>query len=133
MSEQDSILQAAWKKSRHGAWAGGGFHYQHLIATLILVRQWAGLSPSGYLVPEGLEDCVIELPQQQIWIQVKSRNVGVFSEAEVEKIFSAIDVKTATLGSGSSTNSVIVMNQDFSGATSENFDQLFDEIPRHAD
>ena len=130
MNEQNSILQTAWKKSRHGAWAGGGFHYQHLISTLILVRQWAGLSPSGDLVPEGLEDCVIELPQQQVWIQVKSRNDGVFSEAEVDKIFSIIDVKTATLGSGSSTNSVVVINQDFSGASSENFDQLFDEIPR---
>ena len=48
----------AWKNSRSGAWAGRGFHYQHLVSTLILIRQWAGLAPSGSLVPEGFEDCV---------------------------------------------------------------------------
>ena len=43
----------AWRRSRSGAWAGRGFHYQHSLSTLILVRQWAGLAPSGFLVPEG--------------------------------------------------------------------------------
>ena len=44
----------AWKKSRSEAWAGRGFHFQHLFSTLVIVRQWAGLAPSGNLVPEGL-------------------------------------------------------------------------------
>ena len=52
-----------WKETRSGAWAGRGFHYQYLFSTLILVRQWAGLAPIGYLVPEGLEDCVVELSE----------------------------------------------------------------------
>jgi hypothetical protein len=67
-----------WKKSRAGAWAGRGFHYQHLFTTLILIRQWAGLSPAGLIVPEGLEDCVIELPDREVWIQIKSRESGTF-------------------------------------------------------
>ena len=57
-----------WKETRPGAWAGRGFHYQHLFSTLILVRQWAGLAPTGHLVPEGLEDCVVELSDRNVWI-----------------------------------------------------------------
>lgn len=130
MNKPDPSLLSAWKRSRHGAWAGGGFHYQHLVATLILVRQWAGLAPSGYLVPEGLEDCVVELPQQRIWVQMKSRNDGVFSEAEVDTIFSAIDNKAAILSSEGPTSSVVVLNQEFSGAVSGDFEQLFDDVPK---
>jgi len=130
LNESDSSLLTAWKKSRHGAWAGGGFHYQHLISTLILVRQWAGLAPAGYLVPEGLDDCVVELPQQRIWLQVKSRNKGVFSEAEVETIFTSIDSKAAMLNRDAPTSSVVVLNQECSGMTAENFEQLFDDVPR---
>ncbi|HHI94903.1 MAG TPA: hypothetical protein ENK04_15605 [Gammaproteobacteria bacterium] len=130
MNESDSSLLAAWKKSRHGAWAGGGFHYQHLISTLILVRQWAGLAPAGYLVPEGLDDCVVELPQQRIWLQVKSRNKGVFSEAEVETIFTSINSKAAMLNRDAPTSSVVVLNQECSGVAAENFEKLFDDVPR---
>ncbi len=79
-----------WKKSRSGAWASRGFHYQHLFSTLILVRQWAGLFPSGYLVPEGIEDCVVELSDYDMWIQIKSRNSGTFSENEVHSILKSI-------------------------------------------
>lgn len=130
MNESDSSPLIAWKKSRHGAWAGGGFHYQHLISTLILVRQWAGLAPTGYLVPEGLDDCVIELPQQRIWLQVKSRNKGVFSETEVGNIFTSIDKKAALLNEDGPTSSVVVLNQEYSGTAAENFEQLFDDAPR---
>ena len=44
-----------------GAWTGRGFHYQHLLSTLILVRQWAGLAPPGHLVPEEFEDWDVAL------------------------------------------------------------------------
>ena len=56
----DEIAQDRWAETRSGAWAARGFHYQHLFSTLILVRQWAGLAPTGNLVPEGEEDCVGE-------------------------------------------------------------------------
>ena len=112
MSETDLNLLTEWSRTRHGAWAGGGFHYQHLVATLILVRQWAGLAPSGYLVPEGFEDCVIELSERRIWLQIKSRNNARFSQAEVQSIFSGIDSKAAMLKSEGPTNSVVVLNQN---------------------
>ena len=76
----------AWQKSRSGAWAGRGFHYQHLVSALILVRQWAGLEPPGCLVPEGLEDCVLEVSGRRIWIQIKSRKNGTFRDEEVRQI-----------------------------------------------
>lgn len=71
-------VEDSWKGSRAGAWASRGFHYQHLVTILILVRQWAGISPSGSVVPEGLEDCVVELAGRETWIQAKSRKTGVF-------------------------------------------------------
>ena len=130
MNGLDPNLLTAWKTSRGGAWAGGGFHYQHLVTTLILVRQWAGLAPSGYLVPEGLEDCVVELPQRRIWLQIKSRNDAKFSQAEVQSIFSSIDSKTAMLKSEGPTNSVVVLNQECSGTIAEDMEHLFDDVPK---
>ena len=131
MSDSDPSLLAAWKKSRHGAWAGGGYHYQHLVGTLIIVRQWAGLAPSGYLVPEGLEDCVLELPERRIWLQIKSRNHGKFSEAEVESIFAAIGNRASELNTEGPTNSVVILNQECVGIAAGNTEQLFDDLPKN--
>ena len=130
MNEPNLSHLIAWKQSRSGAWAGGGFHYQHLVATLILVRQWAGLAPSGYLVPEGLEDCVIELPHRWIWLQIKSRKDAKFSKTEVQSIFSSIDSKAARLKSEYPTNSIVVLNQECSGAAAEDMEYLFDDVPK---
>lgn len=94
------------------------------------MRQWAGLAPSGYLVPEGLEDCVLELPNRQIWLQVKSRNSGKFSEAEVRSVFAAIDSKAAKLKAEGPTNSLVVLNQECVGTASGNTEQLFDDQPQ---
>ena len=60
-----------------------------MVSALILVRQWAGLVPPGYLVPEGFEDCVVESSDRRIWIQIKSRNDATFREAEVRTILAA--------------------------------------------
>lgn len=71
-----------WQTSRSGAWAARGFNYQHLVSTLMLVRRWAGVAPSGYLVPEGFDDCVIETVDSAFWIQAKSRHEGMFRKSE---------------------------------------------------
>ena len=130
MNEPDLSHLIAWKQSRSGAWAGGGFHYQHLVATLILIRQWAGLAPSGYLVPEGLEDCVIELPNRQVWLQIKSRKDAKFSKTEVQSVFSSIDSKATKLKSEFPTSSIVVLNQECSGAAAEDMEYLFDDVPK---
>jgi hypothetical protein len=77
-----------------------------------------------------LEDCVIELPKERIWLQIKSRNDGVFSKAEVNTIFSSIDSKAAMLASDGPTSLVVVLNHECSGISTKDFEQLFDDVPR---
>lgn len=120
-------LVAAWKKSRSGAWAGRGYHYQHLVSTLILVRQWAGLAPSGSLVPEGLDDCVIELAGRDIWIQIKSRQDGTFSSTEVQNFLGEIDSKAASLKSIKEICTAVILEQTCPGENGYGIDQLFED------
>ena len=119
----------AWKKSRSGAWAGRGFDYQHLVSTLILVRQWAGLAPSGSLVPEGFEDCVIESAGRDIWIQIKSRKDGTFSNTEVCRFLNALDRKPKPAKIGTEIRTVVVLEQPYSGIEEVGIDQLFEDAP----
>ena len=114
-----------WKKTRAGAWAARGFHYQHLFVTLILVRQWAGMAPVGNVVPEGLEDCVIELPNNDVWLQIKSRKAGEFSKTEVETIFSQMHSKAAHINTKKKKNYVLGLEQRCSSTTAYYIDKLF--------
>jgi hypothetical protein len=98
MTELEQAQLEQWRATRSGAFAARGFHYQHLCVTLLLVRQWAGLSPVGVVVPEGLEDCVVELPAHESWIQIKSRERGAFAEGEVRNILQQVDAKVANRG-----------------------------------
>ena len=106
LPERDS-----WRESRSGAWAGRGFHYQHLVSTLILVRQWAGLSPHGSLVPEGLDDCVLELADRRIWVQIKSRKEATFPDAEVSRILDAADARSSRISTDPTIRSTVVLEQ----------------------
>ena len=115
-----------WKKSRAGAWAGRGFHYQHLFTTLILIRQWAGLAPAGLIVPEGLEDCVIELPEREVWIQIKSRESGTFSEAEVKAVLVEVASKAALVKSKKKKQLALGLEQPCSGIAEQELEQLFE-------
>lgn len=115
-----------WKETRSGAWAGRGFHYQHLFSTLILVRQWAGLAPTGHLVPEGLEDCVVELSDRNVWIQIKSRESGTFSKGEVEKIFAEASQKTARINGQSTTQLAVGLEQPRTAVSEQGLGKLFE-------
>lgn len=114
-----------WRQSRAGAWAGRGLHYQHLLTTLILVRQWAGLAPSGWIVPEGLEDCVVELPNREVWIQIKSRKSGIFSKTEINAVLAEVSKKAALVKSRKKRQLSVVLEQPYSGAAEHGLDQLF--------
>ncbi len=117
----------AWKQSRSGAWAGRGFHYQHLVSVLILVRQWAGLAPLGHLVPEGIDDCVIELCGQRVWIQIKSRKEGGFRDAEVSGILKAADATAARLPDGPNIRSIVILEQPRIDKDTADVVRLFDD------
>ena len=121
----DKAIRDGWDKARSGAWAGRGFHYQHLFSTLILVRQWAGLAPIGYLVPEGLEDCVVELSDSDVWLQIKSREKGTFSEGEVKAIFEKVGRKSALVGDQKARRLVIGLERPCSAFPEQGVDTLF--------
>ena len=119
-----------WKGSRSGAWASRGFHYQHLVATLIMIQQWAGISPSGSIVPEGLEDCVVELPGREIWIQAKSRKTGAFSEAELGAIYASVAEKIAARKAKEPIGAVAVFEQPCTDVAGVNLGSVLDSSPQ---
>ncbi len=117
----------SWEESRSGAWAGRGFLHQHMVSALILVRQWAGLAPPGYLVPEGFDDCVIELSDRRIWLQIKSRKDATFREAEVRGILNAVDGRAARLPNGSDIRSTVILEQPRTNKVEAHIAQIFDD------
>lgn len=130
MDENTNDTLDRWKNSRSGAWAGRGFHYQHLISVLILVRQWAGLAPSGFLVPEGLEDCVVELADHNIWLQIKSRKDNTFNDTEVQKFLGAIRSNAKRINGDMEIRAGVILENQRTGVTEAHIDQLFlDEWP----
>ena len=116
-----------WRETRSGAWAGRGFHYQHLVSTLILVRQWAGLAPHGYLVPEGFDDCVVEHPDRRVWIQIKSRKETTFPDAEVTRILDTVAARSARLPNGPAIRSTVVLEQPRTDRVEPDIARLFDD------
>ena len=126
MADNDKTVLDGWKKTRSGARAGRGFDYQHRFSTLILVQQWAGLLPTGNLVPEGLEDCVIELADRDIWIQIKSREQGTFSKGEVKTIFEQAQRKASLINNQKPTLLVAGLEQPCPAVTGYEMDGLFD-------
>lgn len=116
-----------WQKTRSGAWASRGFHYQHLISTLVLVRQWTGLLPTGLVVPEGLDDCVLELADVYIRIQIKSRKNKPFTQAEVDKILLSMKENANKCGTEFNTRHVVVLEQPCADMDLAQLDQLCDD------
>ena len=116
-----------WRASRSGAWAARGFDYQHLVSTLILVRQWACVAPAGHLVPEGFDDCVIELPDSAVWVQAKSRHEGMFGKTEVDRLLHAAAAKAIKLPSSPAIRTALVLERPSSGVSPVSIDRLFDD------
>ena len=116
-----------WGESRSGARAGRGFNYQYMVSALILVRQWAGLAPPGFLIPEGFEDCVIELPDRRIWVQIKSRQHGTFRDAEVSSILDKVQRKYARLTNPLSNFPTVILEQPRTEKVDPDITSLFED------
>lgn len=125
MKEEADRANKQWKGSRSGAWAGRGFHYQYLISTLLLLRQWAGLAPSGFLVPEGFDDCVLELADRDVWLQMKSRKAGAFNDTEVQTLLAASCAKVAAIKGVKENHAAIVLEQSRTGRIEGSIDEIF--------
>ncbi len=121
----------AWRNTRSGAWAARGFHFQHLLSTLILLRQWAGLAPSGFLVPEGLEDCVLELAEGDIWLQIKSREGGTFSNTEVQTILATAKTKAAAVKRKKGTRRAVILEKPRTGTNDLGVGKLFEDSSKN--
>ena len=117
----------SWERSRSGAWAGRGFHYQHWVAVLVLLRQWAGQVPLGHLVPEGLDDCVIERSDRRIWLQAKSRKTGGFPASEVLAILDATAARAEKLRIAPVIRSTVVLEKPPIGHPQADFERIFDD------
>ena len=127
MKDRDiDALPDLWEQTRSGAWSGRGFHYQHLFSTLILIHQWAGRVPTGNLVPEGQEDCVVELPDRNIWIQIKSRKSRAFSKRELEEISADIKRKADRTNSQKATQLAVGLEQPCTGVPEQGLERLFE-------
>ena len=124
---EKSPVPEVWQQSRSGAWAARGFDYQHLVSTLILVRQWAGVAPFGHMVPEGFDDCVIELADRAIWLQAKSRHNGKFYKSEVDGFRQASTARASQLPGLSKVHMAIVLEQPLSGVSCGSIVEIFNE------
>ena len=81
----------------------------------------------GCLVPEGLDDCVVELPDRTIWLQAKSRKVGGFRPSEVTALLEAIEGRAAKLPNASAIRSALVLEQPQVDHPEVGLDDLFDD------
>ena len=130
-SATDSPESEIWKRSRSGAWSGRGYRYQYWVTVLILLRQWSGRAPLGYLVPEGEDDCVIELSDQRIWLQTKSRKEGKFLKSEINAILQNAKQKATRLPDSSSIRTTVVLEQPSSGHAEADIEHLFESEAGH--
>lgn len=122
MSSENS--NEMWKKSRSGAWAGRGFHYQHLVISHLLVEQWAGLRSPSIVVPEGLEDCVLEGKEHSIWLQIKSKSSGTIGKTQLNNYLHKVQIKASELAHFENIKSAIITETDEKSIGSEELKDL---------
>ena len=126
MSDKDRRLSDLWDSTRSGAWAGRGFHYQYLFSAHILIRQMMGLLPIGSLVPEGTEDCVVEMSDKNVIIQVKSRKEGKFRRSEVMSILDRMSKNNGIQNPDLPISMIVGLEQSCSDYPISKFDDLLD-------
>lgn len=76
-----------WKKTRTGARAGRGFRYQDAAAAWLATLAWQGGVAWTRLIPEGVDDIVLDGLDVEIRAQLKSKHDSqdVFTQAEVAR------------------------------------------------
>ena len=78
-------------------------------------------------MPEGFEDCVIELEDQRIWVQIKSRKEAIFRDAEVRGLLDAVTRKASRLPNGPTIRSVVILEQHCNEEVTSDVADLFDD------
>src|SRR5688572_30072247 len=93
----ESSEDQLWRRSRSGAHAGRGFHYQDAVAAELAVRGLTGEISVRKIVPEGLEDVSIELDTYWLHLQAKSRRDyrGEFAPTDVKAAWAHLAERVA--------------------------------------
>ena len=64
---------------------------------MLLLRQWKSIDPIGVVVPEGLDDVIIEYENETHFIQIKSRKEGYFTAGEIERFYKKSSLEKRTI------------------------------------
>jgi hypothetical protein len=126
IKNQDT-LEDVWDNSRAGARAGRGFHYQHLVVVHVLLLQWAKKIRLGSIVPEGLEDFTLESEEIELWVQIKSKRDGLFSQNQADKYLQIVKEKSnSTLKKLKPIKELLILEQSCSNFDEKFVDDIFD-------
>lgn len=119
---QNKTVEDLWKKSRSGARAGSGFRFQDAAAVAAAVDCWAGALEGSAIVPEGLDDFMVESATRTIFVQVKSKiaDDAEFCAGELNAIFSNRTVLAAH-SSEIETTRAVVIDRPFAGILNSNW------------
>lgn len=122
---------ALWSKTRSGATAGRGFHYQDVVGAWLCGRVLAGELVVGRVVPEGFEDLACE-GEQPVHVQVKSRQerVGDFSSSEVAALVLELAGRQPALrAAGQGGRIVLVLERSVDGERLAEWERPVGDLP----
>ena len=82
-------------------------------------------------MPEGLDDCVIELRDRTIWLQTKSRKTGGFRDSEVTALLESAESRVHELPSAPPIRSAVILEQPHINNPVVELDRLFEDEAGH--
>ena len=122
-------IEALWKESRAGARAGSGFRFQDAAAVAVAVDCWLGVLEGSAIVPEGLDDFVIESHARTTFVQVKSKiaDEAKFTPAELNSIFLRAP-EFSSLPSGLEIARVVIIDRPFVDESNVDWERQVSEV-----
>ncbi|WP_163010640.1 hypothetical protein [Streptomyces dangxiongensis] len=124
--------ETLWVKTRSGARAGRGFHYQDAVGAWLCGRVMSGALDADRVVPEGLEDLSCDGPTP--WhVQVKSRQerMGDFTAPEVAEHLVAMALAHARrVQAGVAGRPLLVLERPIEGEWLTQWGAPLSDLPR---
>lgn len=123
--------ESLWTKTRSGARAGRGFHYQDAVGAWLCGRVLSGRLAIDRIVPEGFEDLSCEGPIS--WhVQVKSRQerVGDFTAADVAgHLVAMAKAHAERAAAGVTDRAILVLERPVAGELFTHWDRPLSVLP----
>jgi len=93
----------------------------------VLLLQWAKKISMGSIVPEGLEDFTLESDEVELWVQIKSKRDGLFSQNQADKYLQIVKEKSnSTLKNSKPIKELLILEQPCSNLEEKFTDDIFD-------